>query len=302
MDPEASYRAIERFCAAPLGMEVVETANGIVEIANAAMVNALRLVSLQKGYDPREFLLVAFGGAGPAHANRLADQMEIPRVLIPRSPGVTSSLGLLATDLKHDYAVTVIRPADRIDLDEVEALFRNMANEGRQALRREGIEDAEMVFQKQFEMRYVGQSFELLLPLPSTRLKPPDMQNVSQKFHREHDRAFGYSAPEEPVELVNLRLTAIGRIARPQLRQPRRDGAGGEVTEKGARRVCFAEAGGFIQCSIYDRLNLSHKAWIDGPAIIEDSNATTVLHPGYAATTDRWGNIIIRKKSQEEVL
>ena len=302
LDPEASYRAIERFCAGPLGMEVVETANGIVAIANAAMVNALRLVSLQKGYDPREFLLVAFGGAGPVHGNRLADQMEIPRILIPQSPGVASSLGLLVTDLKHDYAVTMIRPADRIDLDEVEALFQRLTDEGSQALQREGIGEAEMVFQKQFEMRYVGQSFELVLPLPSTRLKPADMQNVSQKFHREHDRAFGYSAPEEPVELVNLRLTAIGRIAKPQLRQPRRDGAGGEATQKGARRVYFAEAGGFVQCSIYDRLNLPDKAGIDGPAIIEDSNATTVLHPGYTATTDRWGNIIIRKKCQEEVL
>src|SRR5437763_14956060 len=142
-------------------MDVVAVAHGIIEIANAAMVNALRLVSVQRGYDPRSFVLVAFGGAGPVHANRLAAEMELPTTLIPMSPGITSALGLLVTDLKHDDSTTLIQRVDQIDLDQVETAYARMIQRGRAALARDGVQPDAMAFVRHVELRYLGQGYEL---------------------------------------------------------------------------------------------------------------------------------------------
>ena len=295
LDVEGAYRAIKEKCADRLGLDVLTVANGIVEIANAAMVNALRLVSVQRGYDPRDFALVAFGGAGPVHANRLAAETEIPETIIPMSPGITSALGLLTTDVKHDYSVTLIRQADRLDVDEVEAAYRRMEEQGRQALEREEMPAGNMQFLRQVDMRYVGQSYELTVTLPAGRLTPAVIATTLEQFHQEHDRAYGYSAPSEPAELVNLRLTAIGRIAKPRLRQIGRQAGDVSVARKEDRRVYFAEAGGFVNCAIYDRYRLGAGHVVQGPAIIEEVDSTTALHPGYQAEVDIYGNLIMRK-------
>ena len=215
LDAEQARRAVHERCARPLGMDVHEAALAVVEIANAAMVNALRLVSVQRGYDPRDFVLVAFGGAGPVHANRLAAETEIATTLIPPSPGLFSALGLLVSDLKHDYSTPLMRRSDRLDLAGVDAAFTRLTAEGGTALAREGVRPSDMEFQHAADLRYAGQSFELTISLPAGPATSATVLRRLDDFHREHERAYGCSAPAEPVEWVNLRLTALRRRVLP---------------------------------------------------------------------------------------
>jgi N-methylhydantoinase A len=191
LDVDGAARAIEERCARPLGFSLTEAANGIVEIANAAMVNALNLISIQRGYDPRNFVLVAFGGAGPVHANALARDAEMPTLLIPRGPGIFSATGLLTTDLERDASTPIMRRVDDLDHDEVAEAFARLEHQGRVELERERLVGDAVEFRRQVDLRYVGQSFELTIPAGDDLL---------ERFHVEHDRTYGFSAPSEPVE------------------------------------------------------------------------------------------------------
>jgi N-methylhydantoinase A len=293
LDVDRAYRAIEERCARPLGLDVLTVAHGIIEIANAAMTNALRLVSIQRGHDPRQFALVAFGGAGPVHANYLAKQAEIRTAIIPMSPGTTSALGLLVTDLQHDYAVTVNERADQIDLRALEEVFRSLETEGRATLAREGVGQRRVSFVRQLEMRYAGQSYELTIPLNGGQIENASLAMATAAFNRAHEQTYGFSAPGEPVEIVNVRLTAIGLIAKPRLREAPVSGNSARDALKGTRPVWFAEAGGFVPCPILDRYRLGAGASIPGPAVIEEKDSTTVVHPGYVAQVDRFGNMVM---------
>ena len=283
LDVDGARRAIEERCAAPLGLDVVEAANGIVEIANAAMVNALHLVSVQRGYDPRDFVLVGFGGAGPVHANALMRDAEMPTLLIPRSPGIFSATGLLTTDIKRDAAVTIVRRLDDLEPGEAEATFAELEQAGRAELEREGITGDAIEFVRQVDLRYVGQSFELTIPAG---------EGMAERFHVEHDRTYGFAASEEPIEVVSLRLTSVGRIAKPP---PRQLEPGGAVAPKESRSVYFAEAGGYVDCPIYDRYALPAGGTFAGPAVVEELDSTVVVHPGYVVRVDETGNLLIER-------
>ena len=293
LDMDAARRAIKERCADPLGMDVDEVALGIVEIANSAMVGALRRVSVQRGYDPREFVLVAFGGAGPVHANRLASELEMPKVLVPMSPGTTSAMGLLVTDIKHDYSVALIQQADQLDISVANAQFQRMSSEGHAALSREGVTDETTRFVKQADMRYVGQSYELTIPLPETDLDSTALDGILAQFHQEHERSYGFKAEDEPVEFVALRLSAIGVIPKPQLRKIKSGDDASTSPIKETRPVYFAETDGPVDCPIYDRYKLASEHEITGPAIIEEADSTTVIHPGYRALVDEYGNLFL---------
>ena len=284
LDVDGARRAIEERCAKPLGLDVVEAANGIVEIANAAMVNALHLISVQRGYDPRDFLLVGFGGAGPVHANALARDAEMPTVLIPPSPGIFSATGLLTTDLKRDAAQTVMQRLDSLDEAQVESVFAELESAGAAEMRREGVSDSAIEFDRRLDLRYVGQSYELTVPAGG---------NLAELFHAEHDRVYGFSAESEPIECVSLRLATVGRIAKPPLRSL---GAGDAAEPKARRDVFFAEAGGYVDCPIYDRYTLGAGAQLAGPAVVEEFDSTTVVHPGYGVRVDDQGNLIIERE------
>ena len=293
LDVEAARRSIQEKCADPLSLDLVEAAHGIVEIANAAMVNALRLVSVQRGYDPRDFVLTAFGGAGPVHANRLAAEIDVPTTIIPMSPGTTSAMGLLVTDLKHDYSTTLIQHVDQLDTAAVEETYRELEAQGGASLEREEVRPEDISFLRQVDMRYVGQSYELTVPLPAEQLDTSKIARVLDQFHIEHDRAYGYSAPTEPVEFVNLRLTAIGKIAKPRLRELAGNNTDIAAARKATRSVYFAERDGYVECPIYDRYLLGPSCVLTGPAIVEEIDSTTVIHPGYSAQVDRFGNLIL---------
>ena len=293
LDVEGARRAIAERCAEPLGLDVVEAANGIVEIANAAMVNALHLISVQRGYDPRDFVLVGFGGAGPVHANAIQRDCEVPTLIVPPAPGIFSATGLLGTDLKRDSSLTLLRPLEDLDVDEIERAFAALEETGAAELAREGLPRERIAFVRQVDMRYVGQSFELTVPLEGA-FDAGQSGALRERFHAEHDRVYGFSASSEPVELVSLRLTTVGRIEKPPLRTLER--SAGTPSPKEQRRVFFAEAGGFVECPIHDRYGLGAGASFAGPAVIEELDSTVVVHPGFGVEIDDLGNLVIRKE------
>ncbi len=297
LDLESAQRAIKQKCADRLGMDVVLAAHGILEIANAAMVNALRLISVQRGYDPREFVLVAFGGAGPVHANRLAVEAEVLTTIIPMSPGITSAMGLLVTDLKHEYSTTMIKRADMLNPAILEEVYCNLKQQAQAILEREGMRTEDISFLRFVDMRYVGQSYELTVRLPQGCLGDAEIKRVLKDFHNKHARAYGFSTPEEPAEFVNLRITAVGNIAKPRLRELHGSRVSASSARKATRSVYFAESGDYIACPIYDRYLLGNGFIIEGPAVVEEMDSTTVIHPGQRAMVDRFGNLILSRNA-----
>jgi N-methylhydantoinase A len=237
---------------------------------------------VQRGHDPRGFVLVAFGGAGPNHANALARDAGMPTVLVPRSPGIFSATGLLVTDLKRDASLTLLRRLDALDPAEAESAFARLEAEGAAELEREGTSRDEIEFVRQVDLRYVGQSYELTIPYGDGML---------DRFHAEHDRVYGFAAPGEPAELVNLRLTTVGRIAKPALVEIAPGGA--EPADR--REVYFAEEEGFVDTPIYDRYGLGAGAMIEGPAVVEELDSTTLVHPGYRGRVDVYGNLLVTR-------
>lgn len=285
LDAEAARSAIERRCARPLGLDPVAAAHGIVEIANAAMGNALHLVSVQRGIDPRGFVLVAFGGAGPAHACALARDAGIATILVPRNPGIFSATGLLVTDLEHEYVTTLLVRLADLPEQELEAAFAALERRGRDELEREGIAAGDIGFVRQLDLRYVGQSFELTVP-------GTDLGEVSRRFHLEHERAYGFAALEEPIEVVSARLRAVARLPKPV---PPTLAAGTLPDPRDRRPVFFAESGGFVETAVYERSELPAGVSFAGPAIVEEYDSTLVVHPGFSAETDTHGNLLLRR-------
>ena len=298
---DAAREAIRTQCAEPLGLSVEAAAHGIVEIANTAMVNALRLVSVQRGHDPRDFMLVGFGGAGPAHAVRLAEQAGIPRVLIPQGPGTASALGLLVTDVRMEGSSTLIIRSDEIEHSRIASEFDRLEAAGREAHSVAASASGTPLFERTIEMRYWGQSFELSVPAPSSStIDQAWMNELTESFHDAHEMAYGFRAKDEPVELVNLRLTTIGKIVRPQMQKLKSIGTDVFVAFKGERPVYFAENSGekgVVQTPVYDRSKLPAGAVFEGPAIIEEPDCTTVIHPAWTVTVDEFGNLEIEINS-----
>jgi N-methylhydantoinase A len=286
LDAGAARRAIAERVAAPLGLDPLAAASGIVEIANAHMIGAMRLVSVQRGYDPRDFVLVAFGGAGPLHANALARELGIPTVLVPPSPGIASAVGMLATDIRHEFVATRRLRLDGLAPATLEALFADFVAEGEARLERDGVPLDDRRMLRSADLRYHGQSFELAVTVPPGSLSDADVQRLRDEFHAMHERAYGYAAPDDPVELVNVRLAAVGVTPKPRRAPLPEGGSSAAPAVKGRREVWFAEAGGVRPTVVLDRGKLLRGNVIDGPAIIEEPDASTLVHPGWTATVD----------------
>ena len=287
---EKAKEAIEKHVAGKLGLNVTEAAFGMIEIANSNMIEALRLISVQRGFDPREFVLVAFGGAGPVHANAIGHELNIPEVIAPLSPGVSSALGLLLADIKHDFVRTYIKRTSQADLEFVNQAFIEFERQGRDVLAREGISEERQSFSREVDMRYAGQSFELKIPAPAGKIDLEHLAFLEDAFHKSHERAYGHCAPGEPVQIVNLRVTAQGKIARPKMK---RLNGSSETPLKGYRDVCFQPKDGYVPTPIYDRYKLAKGTKIDGPAVVEEFDSTVVIHPGHKAKVDEFGSIHI---------
>jgi N-methylhydantoinase A len=271
-----------------LGMRVEETAQGILDVANANMERALRVVSVERGHDPREFGLVAYGGAGPLHAPRLAAELDVPRVLVPRSAGVLSALGLLISDVTYGYSTTRVRSWDELDPDALESTFAGFEADGRDRLADEGFAEGRMRFERVLDVRYDGQSFDLRVPAPDD-IDADALDTVAERFHAQHERRYGHASPDEPLELVTVRSRARGVVDPPTLTG---DGtARADVAPRETRPVTFD--GDEHETPVYRRASLDPGATFDGPAIVEGVESTTVVHPGQRVHVDDFENMVI---------
>jgi N-methylhydantoinase A len=267
-----------------------EAAVSVVRIANSMMSKILRIVSVERGFDPRNFALVAFGGAGPMHACALAEELEIRYIVVPPNPGMFSALGLLTADLFHDYSSALVRLVEDVGPSEVDHLFEEMEASGKETLLAEGVDPGSMSFLRQLDLRYLGQSYELSIDVSGV-LRANTLQEGVKNFHKRHREIYGYGAEEEQVELVNVRLRAIGEIPKPQLRNwvPSRELAPSE------RRVYFEVSDSWLDTPIYDRRSLAAGGALEGPAIIEQYDSTTVVYPGWRADVDEYGILNLRR-------
>jgi N-methylhydantoinase A len=274
-----------------LGMSTLEMASGILEVANAGMVAAIRVVSTRRGHDPREFALVAFGGAGPLHATKLAKEMGMKKVIVPVVPGLLSALGLLACDIRHEYYRTHLVLAEGDLESHVAAVFDEMEREARAALQDERVSPDRQLFVRSVDMRYVGQEYYLTIPCGVGHFSSDHVRSLVSAFHQEHARAYGHSAPGEPVEIVNLRLTAVGLIPRPALKP--RQGPVASAEPVATRPVYFEDARRFVETPVYRRDSLAPGTLIAGPAVIEELDSTVLLLPGDRAIVDEHGNLVM---------
>ncbi len=295
LDRDRAVKAIEEHCASKLGLSVEETAHGIIEIATTAMVNALRLVSVQRGHDPRDFMLVGFGGAGPAHAVRIAEEVGVNRALIPLEPGTASAMGLLTTDIRLENTTTVISKVESLDLARIASAFDDMERQGAEMLGHSAATHSGTRFERAIEMRYYGQSFELTVEAPAGDIDSDWLTTLVEKFHAAHEQAYGFRVDDEPVEIVNLRSTAVGEIRKPGLKELPADGRSLNAALKTRRDVYFSPESGFVQTPVYDRVLLPPGVEFGGPAIIEEKDSTTVVLPQWRTHVDPYGNLLISR-------
>ncbi len=292
LDPDLARRAIFDRLASPLGLGLEEAAEGIVRVVNASMIKGIRVVSVARGYDPRDFCLMAFGGAGPLHAAELADELSIPAVLVPIAPGVTSALGLLLAELRHDYVRTVLRRGDEIPPAEMGAAFAAMEAEALDRMRREGVEPGDAALLRTADMRYLGQGYELDVVMAAGDIDEAELAAAYERFHEAHVRTYGYANRHDPIELVNLRVTATSGTARPELPASPVDGRPNPPAALDATRQVFFRDG-FVPTAVYDRALLRPGDTMDGPAVIEQLDSTTLVWPGGSARVDEFGNLLL---------
>jgi N-methylhydantoinase A len=287
LDRAAAEDAVQRV-AEPLGLDVSDAARAIIQVANANMADAVRLISIRRGYDPREFALVVFGGAGALHGVALARELSIPTVIVPPNPGITSALGCLLVDVRHDLSEMYLRSAADAAPEEIEAEFARLEREGRERLAAEGVPEDRMTFGRTIAMRYLGQWRSL-----SVEVRPglSSLDDVIARFHDEHEREFAYRREGAAVEIYQLGLRAVGVTPKPEL--ARHAGGDGRLPDPIAtRRVLFDERSDPVETPIHDRAALPAGARLEGPAIIEQLDSTVVVPPGVVAEIDE--HLIIR--------
>ena len=291
LDTDLAHKAIHDHIAHPLGLELHQAAEGILKIVNNNMVGALRVVSVEKGYDPQDFALVTFGGAGPVHGGELAALLGARIIIVPPYPGIMCALGLLSTDLQNDYVQTSVQRAGRYDLEEMEAVFRRLTAEGAAELDAEGVPPRQQRFQRLADLRYAKQGFELTLDFPADRVTPDAVSRLVADFHLRHEQLYTFANPEADVEIVNLRLRALGLMEKLEL--PNLAAAGnGATPPSGQTRMVHFSAAGFLEAPVYARESLLAGHTISGPAIVDQPDTTTVIFPGQKAEVDAYGNLI----------
>lgn len=290
---EKAYKAIGGKVAQPLAMSVEDVASGIIHVVNANMVRAIRVISVESGHDPREFALVAFGGAGPMHAAAVADELNIPTVIIPVAPGILSAYGCLVADVQMDYGRTYISRINNLDISAVNGIYASMEENALDLMKREKVGEGKVTFVRSADMRYVGQAYELSVPFPQGVVTERIRDLLAQEFHRIHEVAYGYFIENETIEIINLRLTAMGEVPKPSMPKNAYSRPHGETLahSKKERRVYFK--GTWHKTSVFNRADLMAGDCIDGPAIVEGRDSTAVIPPGKNAQVDLYGNIIV---------
>lgn len=292
LDVEAARRSFEEVMS-KTGLSLEEAAVGIVEIANHHMIEAVRLVSIQKGFDPKDFTLFAFGGASPLHATEIAKELGIPRVVIPRASSEMSAFGFLAADIRHDFAITRLLPLQQEAVESICSLYRELGLKGEATLDQEGVAEENRLLLYRMDLRYRGQAFELTVDLDSDAAETVDIARLLAQFHVEYERQYGHCDKSEPVEIVNFRLSAIGITPKISLEELPEGGSDPKATLKGNRCVYSTYSREYVTVPVYDHGLLLAGNQIEGPAIIESVDTTIALEQNQVASMDRLGNMII---------
>lgn len=292
LDPARSRAAVDRDVAQPLGLGTVEAAAGIIRVVTENMVSAIRAVSIERGIDPRGYTLVCGGGAGGLHAARLARELGMAQVLIPRAAGTLCSYGMTVTDVRHDHVRPFHATSATVDCARLDALFAELEQEARESLARDGFAPEQIVLERQVDTRYQGQVYELTVPVPAReRFEPADVAEVAAGFHEEHRRQFTYSRPEMPVEFLHWRVVASGRI--PLAQAPAAEPQEQVVVETGLREAYVPERGGMAALAVVQADALKPGAVVEGPAVIESDTTTVLLNPGDRLTVKHDGTLVI---------
>ncbi|HZQ35995.1 MAG TPA: hydantoinase/oxoprolinase family protein, partial [Dehalococcoidia bacterium] len=294
LDVDAARRAIEEVIARPLGLSAVEAAEGIVALADNAMIGAIRTISIARGLDPRGYALVAFGGAGPLHAPALASALGIETVVVPPRPGVLSTEGLLRTDLRNDYVRTCTQAGPHYDVTQLAVVLAELTAQAHADLDREGVPRERRLLRSAADLRYRHQNAELTVELRDDPFTPALLAEIEEAFHREHERLYSYALRGQTVELVNLRVAATGLL-------PHVEPAAITASESAApppeppstRRIYFGAAHGWLETPCMQREALRPGDELHGPLAIDQLDSTTVLRPGNSARVDGYGNLIL---------
>jgi N-methylhydantoinase A len=289
LDRAAAEDVIRRKVAEPFGMSLTEAASAVIKVANANMADAVRLISIRRGLDPREFALVAFGGAGPLHGVAVAKELSIPVVIVPPNPGITSALGCMLVDVRHDLSTMYLRPAESADLGEIEQEFAELEREARERLRHEGVPEDRITLQRTIAMRYLGQWRSLAVPVDHDL---PSLDEAVAKFHEQHEVEYTYRRDDAPVEIYQLALRAIGVTPKPELKRHEMSGDGRPPEPVAVRPVKFDELDEPVDTPIFNREALGAGTAILGPAVIDQFDSTTVVPAGVTAQIDE--QLIIR--------
>ena len=292
VDHAAAALAIQTGLAEPLGVDIRTAAAAVIDIVNHAMAETLKIVSVQRGHDPRDFVLAAFGGAGPLHAAALASELGVAEVICPPIPGAFSALGLIGTDLKRDYVQTMITTTDTADAASLEAAFATLERKGAAMLDRAGIAPDRRRFERSIDARYPRQSYELAVLVPVCPVGSATLKTITEAFHTRHMHTYGHNNRAEPVQIVNVRVAAIGTI--PPLKVCEKPTRCGADAVKSQRQLWFRETG-TVDSTIYDRKRMPSGLEIDGPAVIESIDSTILVPPGWKAKMDVDGFVLLRK-------
>jgi N-methylhydantoinase A len=286
---EPAERAVERF-GARLGLTTLDAALGIIDIANSNMARAIRVMTVERGLDPRQFVLLPFGGAGPMHACELADQLGIKHVLVPIAPGVTSALGTLFVDVVHDVARSHIVSLNKVDTRQVETGFNELEDAGRKALNSDRIPQAQQRLERSLDLRYVGQVKALTIPIPNSIFDAAQLAEARRIFLEEYERQYHYVTEDIDMELAVIRVRARGLQQKVQMPAHKK---GGDARPIATRRLHFRS--GSFMAPVFSRDHLGSSAGLSGPAIIEQLDSTTVLPPLWQLDVDAHGNLSLTR-------
>ena len=288
-----SEKAILREVCGKTQLGLTEAAAGIVRIVNSAMAKILRIVSVERGHDPRDFVLTCFGGAGPMHACALAEELNIPKMIIPPNPGLFSAYGLLTADFKITFVDAVMKLMNEVDSKELETTFQKLELKGKRILERQRVPKGNMRFVRQLDLRYFGQSYELTVPATAP-LTDNALGQVVESFYKKHKAVYGYAVRNEPVESVNVRLTAVGLVEKPKFKeQPLHDEEPPKEAVIERRKVFFEQCNDYVKAPVYERERLNSGNVVQGPVVIEQYDATTVVYPRWKASVDKLGNLVL---------
>jgi N-methylhydantoinase A len=290
LDAAAAWKAVETKVAQPLRMGVPEAAEGIARIIDVKMEEAIKAISTMRGHDLRDFMLLAFGGAGPVHAGRIARDLGMAGMIAPLYPGVFSAIGLIMSDVKHDYIQSKMMPLTEVKVEDVNGMFARLQSLASDELREDGFTTEAILIQRALDMRYAGQGYEITMPCDDV-LGTGALETLRVQFDEQHRTMFGHSAPEQPVEIVSYRVRGVGRV--PPVEMPKFKPTGATLADalRERRRVRFD--GEDVECPVYQREKLDVGLTFEGPAILDQFDCTTVIYAGQTARVDEWKNLIV---------